>query len=94
MRQALMHVAVLPRACAALACGLSLACVLAACGKPQPPPTDDPPEPQAGSRATARAHTELRDAIQRPIEKAEQVEADVLDAAERQKAAIDAQAGG
>lgn len=94
MRHAPLHAVVSTHARPAIACALALACVLAACGKPQPPPTDDPPEPQAGARAATRGHTELRDAIQRPIEKAGQVESQVLDDADRQKAAIDAQAGG
>ena len=59
-----------------------------ACSKPQPPEKEQPPEPQA------TRHTELRDAIQRPIDKAEAVEAEVLDAAEQQRAAIDAATGG
>lgn len=59
-----------------------------ACSKPQPPDKEQPPEPQASQQ------TELRDAIQRPIQRAEAVEAEVLDAAEQQRAAIDAQTGG
>lgn len=59
----------------------------AACSKPQPPDKEQPPEPQAAQ------HTQLRDAIQRPIEKAKTVEADVLDAAAQQRAAIDRQTG-
>ena len=60
----------------------------AACRKPEPPPTEHPPEPQAAQA------TELRDAIQRPIDRAKAVESQTLDAAEQQKAQIDAQAGG
>ena len=63
---------------------LALSC--AACSRPVPPPTDKKPEPQA--------HTELRDAIQQPIDKAKAVEDAVQDAADKQKAAIDAAAGG
>ena len=59
---------------------------LAGCSKPQPPPTDEPPEPQA----TAATHTELRDAIQEPIDKAKAVEDTVQEAADQQQAAIDA----
>lgn len=55
------------------------------CTPPPEPPTDAPPEPQA---------TELHDAIQAPIDKARAVEADVLDAAEKQRAEIDAASGG
>ena len=42
---------------------------LAAC-KPEPPPTDEPPEP----KAVAAENTELRDAIQKPIDQAKAVE--------------------
>ncbi len=58
--------------------------VLAACNAPTPPPTDRPPEPQA---------TQLRDGIQAPLERARAVEGDVQDAADRQRAAIDAAGG-
>ena len=58
---------------------------LAAC-TPDPPPTDEPPEPKAG---TAEA-TELRDAIKRPIEQAKAVETAAQEAAETQRADIDA----
>ena len=61
-----------------------------ACTKPEPPPTDQPPEPQAAT-ASAERHTQLRDAIQRPIDKARAAEDVVLDAAERQRRDIDAQ---
>ncbi|WP_147653537.1 hypothetical protein [Vulcaniibacterium gelatinicum] len=67
---------------------LSCALVLAACSRPEPPPTDQPPEPQAES------HTELRDAIQQPLDKARAVEQTVEDAAEKQREEIDAQTGG
>ncbi len=65
---------------------LLLLCV--ACSKPKPPEKEQPPEPQAAQ------HDELRDAIQRPIDRAEAVEAEVLDAAEQQRAAIDSATGG
>ena len=69
-----------------------LAC--AACSRPEPPPTDQPPEPQADAApADGERHTQLRDAIQRPIDKARAVEDVTLDAAERQRAEIDAQTG-
>lgn len=71
-----------------------LAC--AACSRPEPPPTDQPPEPQAGTAVAAadvERHTQLRDAIQRPIDKAKAVEDVTLEAAERQRAEIDAQTG-
>ena len=63
---------------------LSLLCVCAACGKPERPKKDEPPEPQA---------TELRDTIQRPIEKARAVEPQVLDKAEQDRKAIEDQGG-
>ena len=62
------------------------------CSKPEPPPTDQKPEPQAG--AYEETHTELNDAIQSPINKAKGVESKVLDAADQQRAEIDAQTGG
>ena len=63
---------------------LSLLCACAACGKPERPKKDEPPEPQA---------TELRDTIQRPIEKARTVEPQVLDKAEQDRKAIEDQGG-
>ena len=56
-----------------------------ACTRPPDPPTDAPPEPQA---------TQLHDAIQAPIQKAQAVEGAVLDAGEQQRAEIDAATGG
>jgi len=58
---------------------------LAAC-KPEPPPTDEPPEP----KAVAAENTELRDAIQKPIDQAKAVEGTVQEAADKNEAAIDA----
>jgi hypothetical protein len=69
-----------------VAASLLLAC--AACSKPEPPDKEQPPEPQA------MHDTQLRDAIQAPIDRAKAVEPAVLDAAQQQKDAIDAQAGG
>lgn len=74
------------------ACALLLILCTAACSRPEPPPTDQPPEPQAGT--PEEQHTELRDAIQAPIERAKSVEKTVLDAAEKQQAEIDAQTDG
>lgn len=59
---------------------------LSAC-RPEPPPTDEPPKPQATAEAT-----ELRDAIQAPIDKAKAVEDTVQEAADKQQAEIDAAA--
>ena len=58
---------------------------LAAC-KPEPPPTDEPPEPKA---ATAEA-TALRDTIKQPIDQAKAVDTAAQEAAEKQRADIDA----
>lgn len=63
--------------------------LLCACDKPKPPPTDAPPAPTTSAR-----DTQLRDAIQQPIDRAKAVEAQLQDAAARQQAAIDAQTGG
>ena len=73
----------IPRAIAISVLGMAMA----AC-TPERPPTDEPPEPQA----LAAQHTELRDALQYPIDQAKAVEASVSEAAEQQKAAIDAAA--
>ncbi len=64
-----------------LACGLL---VLAAC-HPEPPPTDQPPEPQA---------TAMRDAIQAPQDKARAVEDTLQQAADAQRAQVEAQEQG
>lgn len=68
---------------------LILLAAVTGCSKPPPPDKERPPEPQA-----AASDTQLRDAIQAPIERAQQVEADTLKAAEAQRAAIDAATGG
>ena len=57
--------------------GLCVAC------RPEPPPTDEPPEPKA-----AAAATELRDTIQAPIDKAKAVEEDVQKAADARSEAM------
>jgi len=59
----------------------------AAC-TPEQTPTDQPPEP----KAVVAAHSQLSDTIRQPIDQAKAVEGMVSDAAERQKAAIDAAA--
>lgn len=61
-----------------------------ACKKPEPPDKEQPPEP----KATEQQATELRDAIQAPIDRAKAVEPAVLDAAKKQQDDIDAQTGG
>jgi len=78
-------------------CALLLALSAAACSHPEPPPTDQPPEPKADAtqaNASAQPRGALTEAIQAPIDKAKGVEDTVLDAAEQQKAEIDAQTGG
>jgi len=67
-----------------LALAVIVAGACSACRPPEPPPTDEPPEPQA---------TQLRDAIQAPIEKAKAVEDQVQDAADEQRAEIEAAGG-
>ncbi len=66
---------------------LLLACT--ACNKPEPPKKEQPPAPQA-----VEQHTELRDAIQAPIDRTKAVEPQVSDAAKQQEDEIDAQTGG
>jgi hypothetical protein len=80
----------MPRLAVAVLLSFVMACL--ACSRPEPPPTDEPPEPQAAT--AAGEHTELRDAIRQPIEKAKAVEAAVQEAADKQRAEIDAQTGG
>lgn len=63
---------------------LGMAALLAGCSQPKPPDKERPVEPQA---------TQLRDAIQAPIEKARKVEGNVQDSADSQRAAIEAQGG-
>ena len=61
---------------------MTVMALLAGCSKPQPPEKERPVQPQA---------TQLRDAIKAPIDKAKDVEKQVQDAADAQRAAIDAQ---
>ena len=61
--------------------------LLAGC-TPEPPDKELPPEPQAAQ------HTQLRDAIQAPLDRARQVEVDTQKAAEAQREAIEAATGG
>jgi len=57
---------------------LSLAC--GACRKPEPPPTERKPEPQA---------TQLQKTLRQSIDKAKEAEKALQDNAEKQKAMID-----
>jgi len=70
---------------------LFLAFAAAACSAPTPPPTDQPPEPQAAAQQAR--DTQLRDAIQKPIQKAQGVEDTTLKAADEQKQQIEDQGG-
>ncbi len=70
---------------------LFLACAVAGCSAPEPPPTDQPPDPQAAAQQAR--DTQLRDAIQRPIDKAKGVEDTTLKAADEQKQQIEDQGG-
>ena len=70
---------------------LLLAFAAAACSAPTPPPTDQPPDPQAAAQQAR--DTQLRDAIQRPIDKAKGVEDTTLKAADEQKQQIEDQGG-
>lgn len=78
----------------AFTCSVLLTLACAACAKPEPPDTERPPEPQAPQPAEQPQQTQLRDAMQSPLEKAQGVEAQVLDAAKQQQAQVDAQTGG
>ena len=63
--------------------GLCLLAILAACQR-EMPDTERPPEPQATT------HTELRDAIQQPLDKARAVEQTLQQAADQQRKQVDA----
>jgi hypothetical protein len=66
---------------------------ISGCSKPEVPEHDERPEPQATPAATATPPTELREAMQQPIDKAEAVQAASDAAAEQQRKAIDAATG-
>jgi len=63
---------------------MTVMALLAGCSKPQPPEKERPVEPQA---------TQLRDAINAPLDKAKNVQKELQEANERERAAIDAQEG-
>lgn len=65
---------------------------VAGCSKPKMPDHDNPPDPQTSAAGVA-APTQLRDAVQKPIDKAEAAQAWVDAAAEAQRSAIDAATG-
>ncbi|HEY5804216.1 MAG TPA: hypothetical protein VIT90_11035 [Lysobacter sp.] len=62
-------------------CAVMVLAMLAGCSSPKPPDKERPPEPQA---------TQLRDAMQAPLEQAKQAQEEARKAAEEQRAAIDA----
>lgn len=66
---------------------------MSGCSKPEVPEHDERPEPQAAPTATATAPTQLREAMQKPIDKAHAAEAATDAAAEEQRKAIDAATG-
>ena len=66
---------------------LAAAALLAGC-------SDDPPPAVADKAAAQDSHTELRDAIQRPINRAKAVDDEVKKAKEQQDKDIDQQTNG
>ena len=70
---------------------LMLTLALAGCSAPTTTPTDQPPDPQAAAQHAR--DTQLRDAIQRPIQKAQGVEDTTLKAADEQRQQIEDQGG-
>jgi len=68
-----------------LTMGMMVLALLAGCSRPQPPEKERPVEPQA---------TQLRDAINAPLDKAKNVQKELQEANERERAAIDAQEAG
>lgn len=62
--------------------------MLAGCRRPEAPDRERPPAPKAAQ------HSQMHDAIQEPIERARHVEIDVENAAQAQRAAIDAASDG
>lgn len=69
---------------------LAAALALGACSDPAPTPTPDPPEPQTAATAAAEGHSELRDAMQAPLEKAESVEVTLQESAAARDEALEA----
>ncbi|MFZ2753510.1 MAG: hypothetical protein WAZ48_08675 [Lysobacteraceae bacterium] len=65
---------------------------VAGCSKPKMPDHDNPPDPQT-SAAEVAPPTQLREAMQKPIDKAEAAQASVDAAADAQRSAIDAATG-
>ena len=75
----------------------TLGLALAGCSRPEPPEKDQPPEPTAeqmptpAAAAADYAGSSVSAQMHDPIDRAKAVEATVLDAAEQQRAQIDAQ---
>lgn len=70
---------------------LAACLLLAACTDPTPTETPEPPEPQAEAAPAEGQHTELRDAMQAPLDKARAAEeAEESRDAERDQALEDA----
>lgn len=55
---------------------LTAALCLALCACSEPPPNEEAPPPEPQAAAPAEQHTELRDAMQAPLDKARAVEAE------------------
>lgn len=70
---------------------LMFALAAAGCSAPTPPPTDQPPDPQAA--AQKQRDQKLLHAIQQPIDKAKSVEDTTLKAADEQRQQIEDQGG-
>lgn len=77
----------------ALLCATATIVLLAGCDSPVPEP-GQPLEPQAAAAEQSTRASELSEAIQAPLDKARAVEAQTLEAAEDQRAAIEAATGG
>lgn len=58
--------------------------LFAACQPPKPPPTEQPPEPQA---------TQLHDAMQAPLDQARAAEAALKETVDKQRADLEAAGG-
>lgn len=85
--------ATLPRS-AALALAIAGIFAIAGCAPPEPPDPERKPEPIAPAAQSDAPHTELREAIQQPIDDAKAASDLTEDAARRQRDEIDAQTGG
>ena len=70
---------------------LSFACLAAGCSAPEAPPHDVQPDPQAAAPAQPGA---LRQAIQQPIDQAQDIRAQTEQSGTDQRKAIDDATGG